>query len=436
MALPKADPPRVWLEHPNQQMSNVGDLAMLMMDVERTRALYPEAVIQVPSRATEWVSLFCPGATRVTASGLYHLAWRGLLPERLAQIPSLYALERGLILANADRYLRLIDWRNRIRGQRDPHSALELEALARSRAVIAGGGGYLNDAFAGAASRCTKVLLAAQSRGIPTALMGQGLGPVENETTRGLVLAALSGSRYIGLREGRDGPALAVAAGVPSERVRVTGDGAIELAARERRDALGEFIGFNVRVASYAHTESIRFGRLAQLVVAEARTRRTSVMPCPIHFGHSAPDEPIARTLLGDPATVFSEPCPFDPVEVIRRVGRCRVVVTGSYHAAVFALAQGIPAITLVASRYYDSKFRGLAGLFGDAIEVIALDRTDAEERLQAGLRRFWLAAESLRAPCREAADRQRAWTREAWGQLPERLERKGRSPERPTRTP
>jgi len=423
MAVPEVEPPRVWLEHPNQQMSNVGDLAMLMMDVERTRTLYPEAVIQVPSRATEWVSQFCPGATRITASGLYHLAWRGLLPERLARIPSLYAVERRLILTHAWRYLRLVDWRNRVRGQRDPHSAVELDVLARSRAVIACGGGYLNDAFAGAASRCSKVLLAAQRRGIPTALMGQGLGPVENPTTRSLVLAALNRSRFVGLREGRDGPALSTAAGVPSERMRVTGDGAIELAARERKDMLGDCIGFNVRVASYAQTESNRFGRLAEIVCAEASARQATVVPCPIHFGHAAPDEPIARTLLGVRATVVPDPCPFDPVEVIRRVGRCRVVVTGSYHAAVFALAQGIPAITLVASRYYDSKFRGLAGLFGDSVEVIALDRADAEERLQAGLRRFWVEAESLRTPCRDAADRQRAWTREAWGQLPERLQ-------------
>jgi hypothetical protein len=255
-------PPRVWLEHPNQQMSNVGDLAMLMMDVERTRVLYPEAVIQVPSRATEWVSRFCPGATRITASGLYHLAWRGLLPERLARIPSLYAVERRLILADTWRYLHVVDWRNLVRGQRDPHSALELAALGRSRVVIACGGGYLNDAFAGAANRCSKVLLAAQSRGIPTALMGQGLGPLENETTRGLVLATLNRSRFVGLREGRDGPALSAAAGVLSERMRVTGDGAIELAARERRDSLGDCIGFNVRVASYAQTESNRLGRL------------------------------------------------------------------------------------------------------------------------------------------------------------------------------
>ena len=422
MPAPVSEPPRVWLEHPNQQMSNVGDLAMLMMDVERTRVLYPEAVIQVPSRATEWIRQFCPAAIRITASGLYHLAWRGLLPERLARIPSFYAVERRLILANTWRYLRLVDWRNRVRGQRDPHSALELAALARSRAVIACGGGYLNDAFAGAASRCSKVLLAAQSRGIPTALMGQGLGPVENETTRELVLAALKRSRFVGLREGRGGPVLTEAAGVPSERMRVTGDGAIDLAARERRDALGDCIGFNVRVASYAQTESSGFGRLAEIVCAEARARQATVVPCPIHFGHTAPDEPIARTLLGDRATVVPDPCPFDPMEVIRRVGRCRVVVTGSYHAAVFALAQGIPAITLVGSRYYDFKFRGLADLFGDAIEVIALDDADAGERLQAALPRFWLAAESLRAPCLEAADRQRDWTREAWTQLRERL--------------
>ncbi len=412
--------PSIWLEHPNQQMANVGDLAMLIMDVERTRSLFPESEVLVPSRETDWVSRFCPGATRVTASGLYHLAWRWLLPERLVQSPRLRAVEQQLILRDGYRYLSAIGWRNRLRGQHDPHSGSEMDRLARSRLVVACGGGYLNDAFAGAASRCTKVLLAAQSRGIPTVLMGQGLGPVEQPDGRRLIGPMLSRARLIGLREGLNGPALARSFGVQAGRTVVTGDGAIDLAARERTETLGTCIGFNVRVARYAGISEERLAGVSRVVGQAARNWKATLVPCPIHFGMKSPDEAVARDLLEPGFCVRPDECPFDPVEVVRRVGTCRVVVTGSYHAAVFALSQGIPAIGLVGSRYYGAKFSGLADLFGDAMGVVELEHPDALDALSACLEQLWRQAPDLRWPCRAAADHQRELTRAAWARLPE----------------
>ena len=35
------------------------------------------------------------------------------------------------------------------------------------------------------------------------------------------------------------------------------------------------------------------------------------------------------------------------PSKVVEQTGLCRIVVTGSYHAAVFALALGIPAVCI-----------------------------------------------------------------------------------------
>ena len=76
----------------------------------------------------------------------------------------------------------------------------------------------------------------------------------------------------------------------------------------------------------------------------------------------SAPDTAVAEELISGPwASGLGEEEPCDPRAIIKRIGRCRVVVTGSYHVAVFALSQGIPAICLANSEYYEIKFRGLA---------------------------------------------------------------------------
>ncbi len=409
----------IWVEHPNQVMVNVGDLAMLMMDVERLRALFPEAIIHVPARHADWVSRFCPAATRVSASGLYQLAWRQLAPQSLGRILRLDALERRWLLFNAHRYLRIVAWRNRLRRQADPQSEPELSLLGQSDLVLAAGGGYLNDAFASSALRCTKVLLVAQSLGIPTALFGQGLGPLERADTRQLIGTMLRRAHLIGLREGVLGPSLAGELDLPPDRRVITGDSALDLTARLRTDQPGDHLGFNIRVADYARTSGSDLAGIGQAIARFARSKGVSIMPCPIFFGHQTPDEPAARSLVGSSATVFADPCPFHPLEVIRRVGRCRVVVTGSYHAAVFALGQGIPVVGLAASKYYTAKFAGLAGLFGAAMTVVELDRPDASDALVWRMDEAWSAAPHLRDDCLRASDQQREETRMAWSYLP-----------------
>jgi polysaccharide pyruvyl transferase WcaK-like protein len=62
---------------------------------------------------------------------------------------------------------------------------------------------------------------------------------------------------------------------------------------------------------------------------------------------------------------------------VVRQVQKCRLVITGSYHAGVFALAKGIPTIGLAKSAYYIDKFIGLSALFGLGCETVLLHKQD-----------------------------------------------------------
>jgi len=82
---------------------------------------------------------------------------------------------------------------------------------------------------------------------------------------------------------------------------------------------------------------------------------------------------------------------------VIERVGQCRLMVTGSYHAAVFALGQGIPAVGLTRSAYYDAKFVGLNEQFGGTMRIVSLGEGDMETRLMRAVDEPWENAEALR---------------------------------------
>lgn len=95
------------------------------------------------------------------------------------------------------------------------------------------------------------------------------------------------------------------------------------------------------------------------------------------------------------------------PVKVVRQVSRCRLVVTGAYHAAVFALAQGIPVVCLSNSTYYSAKFQGLEDLFGCGCETVILSDQNASNKLSVAMEDMWKSAATVRTSLREAALRQ-----------------------------
>ena len=96
----------------------------------------------------------------------------------------------------------------------------------------------------------------------------------------------------------------------------------------------------------------------------------------------------------------------------------CRAVVTGSYHAGVFALSQGIPVVGLAKSPYYRQKFAGLAAQFGEGCRVVGLPRGAAE--LSADIFRAWQDAPRLRPRLQERAREQAEDSRRAYLRLKE----------------
>jgi polysaccharide pyruvyl transferase WcaK-like protein len=135
-----------------------------------------------------------------------------------------------------------------------------------------------------------------------------------------------------------------------------------------------------------------RAAALVPLIIAEYRSQdRRSTLP-----------------LVRDGADVIA-PLPryVHPIEVARRVARCRVVVTGAYHLAVFALSQGIPVVALTSTAYYDDKFLGLGAMFGQGLTLVRLDDPCVEQTLATAIDRAWQAAPVVREPLRAQARRQ-----------------------------
>jgi hypothetical protein len=185
-----------------------------------------------------------------------------------------------------------------------------------------------------------------------------------------------------------------------------TGDDAVELAYRLRGRDPGDGVGLALRRARYADVADTDAVRVARVVRAVADRRGVPVVRVPISAVPHERDDRAIEAALGGTLT-SANTAPGWPRAPIDQVSRCRVLVAGSYHAAVFALAQGIPAIGLAGSAYYVEKFRGLADQFDGHCAVVRLGGSDVADRLERALNTAWDSADELRGPLLEAAERQ-----------------------------
>jgi polysaccharide pyruvyl transferase WcaK-like protein len=274
----------------------------------------------------------------------------------------------------------------------------------------------MTDATAEHAATVLATLALARSGDIPTAMMGQGIGPLDHPGLRARARAVLPGVGLIALREGIRGPALLQQLGVPAGRVLVTGDDAIEAAMRATPAQPGAGLGINIRLSANAGVGPGILEVLRPLLAEEARRRGTTLVPVPI--GSDARDAAVLQEFV-NPSELTELSRLDTPGKVIAQVGRCRVLLSGAYHAAVFALAQGIPVIGLAETEYYRWKFEGLRALFGEGCEIVTLDEPDLPVRLTRVLAGVWERADAVRDGLRHAAAAQVERSTEAYRRLP-----------------
>jgi colanic acid/amylovoran biosynthesis protein len=401
---------------------NLGDVAMLQVAVGRLRSLWPDASISVITDDPARLAACCPGTLPVTAEG--RRLWFDSNPfthtfQRVA--PSSVSLR----LLESERFLRrrtpgVARRLTRARaalGRKDAQPLDDfLEAVHDADIVVSSGAGAFNDEFASLAISILDLLQMAKETGAVTAALGHGIGPITDPGLLRRAREVLPSVDLVTLRERLLGQPLLASFGVPADRVLVTGDDAVELAYGATRGVAGH-LGLNLRMARYAHVDQGAAGAVGAAVREAARRHRCRPLSIPISYYPTESDGAVNAALLGASGERDDEVGA--PLQVVARIGRCRAVVTGSYHAAVFALAQGIPAVGLTASAYYDAKFVGLADQFGGSgFWIIRLDEVDLSARLAYAVDEAWEHADEVRAGLLERAASQVESGRKAYRHL------------------
>ena len=411
---------RIVVEPGSYGCHNMGDVAMMQVAVTRLNEMWPRAQVEVITARPDLLSLHCPSAAPLSAEA--RNAWlsgQSLIGALHRKLPAgisafLRNLERELWLRCSKATEVGVQFKAKLLHRASVSPSGFRKRLTGADLLVLSGAGMINDAFADSACPLLDELEFVLRAGVPIVAFGQGIGPITDPVLLAKTKAVFPRLKLIGLREGNQGLPLLESLGVPRDRIHVTGDDAIEIAFQHRPSSLGDAIGINVRLAGYAGTGEEMIARLREPLRSAAQALNSSLISVPISLHESDSDVNSAGRLLGgqghdSPATIE------EPKDVIRLIGRCRVVVTGSYHSGVFALAQGIPVIGLVNSPYYEQKFTGLQKQCPGGCRILDFRQPVASSEIQDAICKAWESAEQMRERLLKAAAYQVELSRAAY---------------------
>jgi polysaccharide pyruvyl transferase WcaK-like protein len=411
---------RILIDPSSIHCLNLGDVAMLQVTVRRFREFWPDAEICVFNEAPELLERYCPTAKPVRPIGRQAYYTTAEILTRLGRRFSMPALSELDVI-----------WRRhwpaaagKLVASRNGHSTASevrsfLELVRSCDLVVASGAGQITTSFGPQSTLVLNTMEMAMRHGIPTAIFGQGIGPIDDASLRTRAAKVLPRVNQICIRETITSLPLLDELHVPREHVIVTGDDAIDTVYSHRSPQLGNAIGVNLRMSWYSDISNELLGTVRKPLQETARAVGAPLVEVPISRHPEEDDSGVCRYLFEGYESVAEPAHDLTLVEgMIEEIGRCRVMITTSYHGGVFALAQGIPVVAWLKSKYFAAKLDGLANQFGVGCEVVILDEGDVQERLRSAILSAWNSAEQVRPQLLNAASSQLAASKAAYERL------------------
>lgn len=273
------------------------------------------------------------------------------------------------------------------------------EMVNGSEWVLASGGSYFSDLFREQTADVLNGLDAALDQGLSTAVLGATFEPLASGPLRNLAQSVLPNVGAIWTRDQESLPVL-LDLGVAHDRITIIADPALRLCEDVEARGVADSIGVNLRNSRFYNPlpfelrEAVRLG-----VRAFTRGTPTQVRSLPVSLFGPSDDEAVRDSL---PEAVLERPTSVNAL--LHEISRCRVVLSGSHHSAVFALGLGIPVLMVAASRHYLRKLRSLTGHFGTLASVVDLTRGNAFSEIEVGLRQLWETGDDQRHRLRVTA--------------------------------
>lgn len=397
---------KIVVDQSGYELLNIGDVAMLQSCIIRLRHQWPDAEIMVISHVPGQLESYCSDVTAIGRT----FADNSLI-RHFPQKPRL-ASEQAWKMAGPY-------FSGRLRRSVRDRPSTAIQAVRTADVVVASGGGYVTDTWWWHAAGVLSLLSLAQRLGKPTAMFGQGIGPIKQHALRMQAATVLPNLRILCLREDRIGRGLALGLGVRPDAIALTGDDALEL-LDSRSASTSKALGVNVRVSGYAGVDPALATTIGDLVLEVAGALQAPIVGLPVSRYAVDADVAALRTLFrgghGRPDITLDDIA--SPEALVSAAAGCRAIVTGSYHTAVFGLAQGVPTVCLTKSSYYEGKFGGLQALFPDTCFVVPLDAPDYAEYMRRAIFQAWQLPTQAQIAAHDTAIQLRDAGREAYARF------------------
>jgi polysaccharide pyruvyl transferase WcaK-like protein len=411
---------------------NVGDQAMLETAYGRLRAMWPQSEVRVFTWAPDEIRRTLPGAIPVSPRGrseCFYPKMFGRLSSSGYPLSKLFgSLEASLFRHAPAAQALAARLKMYARGHRE--AAAILSALQSTDLFVFSGAGIVTDAFASEAIECLETLALAKQLGARTAILGHMFGPVEHQGLRSACRRILPQVDFISVRERLTSLPFLAECGVRTGNVRVTGDEVLEFVGQSPSESRPRnALGVNLRAGYYSGYSGVNDGTTPLLSTAIKRlSTQLGARLEPLAVAHHKEDDDAATlgTLAAELGNGAHER---EGARAFRqRIAGCRLVLTGSYHAAVFALGQGIPALGLVFSPYYEAKFKGLQDLFGPGCRYVDGRQRGWDQELQMLAADLWSNTRYWEEELVRSARRQSALSKAAYQELRTMVDGKGSS--------
>ncbi len=414
---------RILLDQAVHDHRNKGNNSLLEVPLARLRRRWPEASLEVLSISPHFCKVYLPGTTPISP---YDLLEKG---KRLEAAHRFVPRPVWQLLFEARERLRQAKGSNADTTAHSPkphHEQAETTSespmppkdapipvavrygrIADYDLYMPTGGGYMCDFDQRFLYSMFDRLEAAVAHGVTAVMVGQGIGPIEDPNLRARASQVLPLLDYILIREERVARPLLELLNVPPEKAIMTGDDAIELAYAARKSSLGTGIGLSLRIAAYTQVDNAHINAIRPIIRQAAQNHDAELVAAPIDV-NEADLRYIEAIMAGYPRRSSSWMKFESTTHLINRISRCRIMIAGTFHGAVFALGQGIPVIALAKSVEYQNKLTGLTTEFGqEGCQVIHLHEADMPQKLAHAIETAWLAADQLRPHLLQQAKRQ-----------------------------
>lgn len=421
---------RILFDQAVYDMRNKGNVALLQVALERIHAFWPTASLEVLTVSPHLLKYYCPTARPVQPDGGIKWQMDGnrfqyahkVIPRSVWRL--LFELREEkwrlgerkdantVILPEPVGGIQTKDSSKRNEGTNrvtDGETITDYSKLMEGTDLfVATGAQYMSDACCKDALSVLDRLEAGIDHKIPTVMVGQGVGPIDDPELTHRAKSVLPRVNLIFVRDTTSSPQLLSSFGVDPSHIYITGDDAIEMAYSLRANTIGKEIGVGWRVSHYTEVDDHHLSILRSVLTKFAQKHNAALTPLPISHSAHELDDIYIRHLVAGYSNNWHWWRRFDqPADIIRKVRKCRIVVAGTFHAVVFALAQGIPAVGLAKSEMYLDKFNGLLDQFGSGIQIVNLMDNELPVKLDNAIALTWSSAQSIRPILLEAAQKQ-----------------------------